>query len=452
MANPFDDFCKQIEEKALEIEMEYNRCKQLNRKKTSRIAIPDNNFLVKPCSTAENLRRNNKINVINHIGTENAGQIPIIEYFTDLRLHKTIFNQLRHLNMIKATPIQMQIIPLFLKGYNLFGQSQTGTGKTLCFVLPLVLLKKIRKINGALVLLPTRELCMQVEACFNHFTPVIGIYGGSVNYLKKDITNEIIVATPGRLLQILEKKIYISEFSHFVLDEFDKMTSKEFVKNISKIHTMMKSPQICVLSATFPKNEFDSNQFKFDLEVFIDDRNRICQNITQKLFTCEDKFQSLIDIIESNTVIFTNTKDQADQLVVDLQNFLNKQDKKDVFIIDSLHGGKQQVDRNEILAKFHKQQINILVCTGLVSRGIDFKTDVIINYELPLSIDDYIHQIGRTGRIRYGTVIDGIAYTLISNDQTIDLQLSRFLEENGLSIEKYVKQRNPHIFNVLNSY
>lgn len=438
MSDPFDDFCKFIEEQASEIEKKYKKIEQSHQKNIARKNISNHEFSLKSLSTADSLRQLHKINIIKHIEAVSSGDVSVIEYFTDLRLDKSVYNRLRHFNMLKATPIQMQIIPLFLREYNIFGQSQTGTGKTLCFVLPLVLLKKIERMKGALVLLPTRELCMQVEAFFNHFISVIGIYGGSVNYLKKDTSNEIIVATPGRLLQILDKRNYISDFSHFVLDEFDKMTSKEFIKNISKIHSMMISPQVCVLSATFPRNKLDPKQFNFDFEVFIDDRDKICQNITQKIYTCDDKFQLLISIIERNAVIFTNTKDQADQLVVDLQNFFKKQDSKVGLIVDSLHGGRYQTDRNEILTSFHNNKIDMLVCTGLMSRGIDFKTDVIINYELPLTIDDYIHQIGRTGRIRYGAVYNGIAHTLISTDQIIYEQFSKFLKENDLQIEEDV--------------
>lgn len=450
MKDPFDIFYEEIEKKVKIIRKNISEQKKtqddpketlfLNsvfKNENSKIL---SEFIIKNTKIgySDPLRKSHKIHVKN-INKKKHENPSLIENFTDLKLTQTVYNTLCHKNMIKPTPIQMQIIPIFLDGYNVFGRSPTGTGKTLCFVLPLVLLRESTDFRGAVVLLPTRELCIQVEHVFKQFRSVIGIYGGSIGYLKNNIGNEIIVATPGRLLQILEKKNQIADFSHFIIDEFDKMTSKEFISNICKIHSFMNSPQICVLAATL--SDISSlKYFNFDYEVFIEDRNMINKNITQKVFCSEDKFKTLTSLIRRNTLIFTNTKDQADDLVVHLQDFFNirKQNENVYFTLDSLHGSKSQIDRNQILKDFHERKIDVLICTGLMSRGIDFKTDFIINYNIPETLDDYIHQIGRTGRLRLGIFRPGIAHTLISKkDIEKNTIFEKFWNDNRIEI-KYI--------------
>lgn len=360
----------------------------------------------------ENLRKSNDIFLTFY--NKNLQTAPIIETFTDLKLSPAIYDNLRLNNMVIATPIQMQAIPLFLLGYNFFGQSPTGTGKTLCFLLPLVLIEKNENFTGAVILLPTRELCIQIEQCFKPFTNILGIYGESTGFLTKESKNKIIVATPGRLCQILEKKNFIANFSHLVLDEFDKMTSKEFQNSISKIHSFMKQPQsklpqVCVLSATLT-DRFALKLFKFDCEIVIGQSNAINENILQKLVYTSDKFGKLLELIEKNLVVFVNSKEQADELVVNLQATFYK--KEINLEVDSLHGGKSQIERNEITENFHSKKIDILICTGLMSRGIDFNVKKIINYEIPSSLTDFIHRTGRTGRYRHGFTQKGIALTL----------------------------------------
>ncbi|KRH94427.1 RNA helicase [Pseudoloma neurophilia] len=444
MSRAFDDFRQEVRRKAIEIEEKYKKLKREKEQKTtarlnvSKPGLTENEFLTRQYKLPDSLRKNHKIEIINHLNSFDVSNLVIIEHFTDLKLSLSDYNKLRYFNIVKATPIQMQVIPLFLQGFNVYGQSQTGTGKTLCFVLPLIILKKFDKVAGALILLPTRELCIQVEQFFSKFLPVYGIYGGSVNFLKKDVEKQIIVATPGRLLQILQKNNHIANFSHLILDEFDKMTSKEFIKNINEIVTMMNSPQICVLSATYAEECARLSGLKFDFEVFIEDRQKICQSVEQKVYFCTDKFEALIKILRPDTIIFTNTKDQADELVVSLQNFYKNQHTKFDYKIESLHSGKDQVDRNEILENFHNKNVDILICTGLMSRGIDFKIDRIINYELPNTVQDLIHQIGRTGRLRFGTVSNGVAFTLLSEGDRQKLKpFEDFWDKNGIKTEEF---------------
>lgn len=406
-------------------------------------SIKENFLVLKNCTREfkEKLREKNEIYVLDHTSNEKEStkylskNLNIIDDFTDIKLTVPIYNNLRKNYMLKPTPIQMQFIPLFLEGFNIFGQSPTGTGKTLCFLLPLILMKNEEKFGGALILLPTRELCIQIHNIFSEFVSTIGLYGHDNIFSIKIKKGDIIIATPGRISEILQKKNYIKNFTHFILDEYDKMISKEFINDIDKIYNYMQSPQVCVLAATFFKK---LNFFKMDYEIYIGNRNDTNKNVIQKFKFVKNKLENLILIIEKNSVIFTNTKEESDNVAVYLQNFykLKERETNISYKIDSLHSGREHIDRNKIIYDFHKRKIDILICTGLMARGIDFKTHLVINYSLPNTIDDYIHRIGRTGRIYSGVVKPGIAYTLCTSKDKQNFKLfEEFLRKNDVEIE-----------------
>ncbi|ELQ76452.1 RNA helicase [Trachipleistophora hominis] len=386
----------------------------------------------------------------------------LLKSFADVRLSLCIYNKLREMNINQPTPIQMQMIPLVLGGYNVFGQSMTGTGKTLCFALPLIMMKleANHSFNGAIILVPTRELCLQIKAFLEHFVSVKSAFGGTVHKTEKarcnvGMSGEIYVATPGKLLQLLEKNNFARECSHLILDEADKMTSPEFVRNIKTIVEKMKRPQFCVLAATC----FDSYRLKsfirIDVNVFIGNKNAANEYVTQIIKLVDDKFAFLKEIVGQNVLIFVNSKDRADELTLKLRNFFKTECRtgsndtspyswKMSAKVESLHAGKEQIDRNKIIEQFNSGSIEILICTSLLSRGIDFKVDCVINYDCPHTIDDYIHRIGRTGRMRYGTPRHGVAYTLLEKtDKTNVLCLYKFWIDSNVRLDE-------NILNLLN--
>lgn len=390
------------------------------------------------------LRKQNQINIYG----ENEAKDIIIKEFTDINLSLRIFNQLQKCHISAPTPIQMQLIPYFLSGYSIFGQSPTGTGKTLCFVLPLVIMKMKKKnnFNGAIILLPTRELCLQVKTYFEQFVNVLCVYGGTINnfYKFKNMENQIIVATPGRLLQILRKRNFIRYFSHLVLDEIDKMMSPEFISKILQIKEKIHEPKCCVLAATCFDIYLIEKHFKIDFKVYIGDANAVKDNITQEIVYCEDKFDFLLKKVQRNTLIFVRSRDQADELTVKLKKYFNQvqQETNQLITVDNLHSGKDQIDRNKLIADFHTNKLDILICTDLMSRGIDFKVKFVLNFECPSCIDDYIHRIGRTGRIINGKVQHGIALTLCdSNDHSHIKKLLKFWEENNAKIDSFIYEK-----------
>lgn len=378
----------------------------------------------------------------------------LLKSFDDVHLNLDTHNKMRELNINQPTPIQMQVIPLVLGGYNVFGQSTTGTGKTLCFALPLIMMKLGRdpNFNGAVILVPTRELCQQIKSFLEHFVGVKSVFGGMTNKAgkprcNKGMNDEIYVATPGKLLQLLEKNNFVRDFSHLILDETDKMTSMEFIRNIRAIVEKMRDPRFCVLAATY----FDSLQYKnlikVDVSVFIGNKNAANEHVTQIIKLVDEKFAFVKEIIEKNVLIFVNSKDGADELTIKLRNLFRYEyrtgcsgvscsDWKRTARVESLHAGKEQIDRNNIIERFNGGSIDILICTSLLSRGIDFKVDCVINYDCPHTVDDYIHRIGRTGRMRYGIPRNGMAYTLLGkSDRQYALNLYDFWIKSSVKLD-----------------
>lgn len=455
MCDSFDIFIKELESRLIKrgkININ-NRNENQKNGKTERI----NNFnhrqwLLTSYSTdeIEKCRRENKIFIEPSI-IEGESNI-FLKSFKDIHLNIDAHNKLRNLNILKPTPIQMQMIPIVLSGYNVFGQSTTGTGKTLCFSLPLIIMKlnKDPNFKGAVILVPTRELCGQIKYFLEQFVSITSIFGGVRNKTKHfESTDDVILATPGKLLQYLEKQNFIENFSHLILDEADKMTSSEFLNNLKAIIAKMKSPKFCVLAATCFNDTWLRRLLKIDVNVFVGEKNTANEYVIQKVKLVFDKFSFLMEIVKKNVVIFVNSKDKADELTLKIRGFLRQKEQeghksfsKDELrelVIESLHSGKDQIDRDTIIENFNNGEIDVLVCTSLLSRGIDFKVDFVINYDCPQNIHDYIHRIGRTGRIRDGLPRHGTAYTLLdSGDKQYAKVLSRFWIANNLEIDEEV--------------
>lgn len=350
--------------------------------------------------------------------------------FESLGLSHNIIKSVRKLGFLKPFPIQEQTIPVILSGKDLMGIAQTGSGKTACFVMPILEklqnedVKKDRNIQ-VLVLAPTRELVIQIDDVFRAFTEnlkreirTMAVYGGvSINPQMKGMFGvEILVATPGRLLDLIEHNaLSISQISHLVVDEADKMFQLGFEEEMNKLFAMMPVlKQTTLFSATLNekvediKKRLTINPVLIEInkdEIDIDQITQIAYHVTN-----ETKGPFLRFLIKEQEIkqalIFTSSTRIADHLVEKL--------KKNKIPATAIHGKKSQGARSGNLRDFKEGETQILVATDLIGRGIHIESlPVVINYELPRSPLDYVHRIGRTGRANES----GTAITLVTDDE-----------------------------------
>ena len=330
--------------------------------------------------------------------------------FNTLEINKNILEAIEKVNYKEMTDIQEKVIPLVLQNKDVVAIAPTGTGKTASFVIPT--LQKIEKdeANQILVLCPTRELVNQTVneyrnlSTFNKDINVIGVYGGQD--IKKQIQllfknqPQVIVATPGRLLDLTKrKKINYYGVKTVVLDEADEMFDMGFEEDIKKILQFIKNPhQTVLLSATMDKKTLGiSSKFQNDpITVKAQLNNKDIPTIEQYMIEIKekDKFDLLQALLEKynfySAIIFTNTKRKANEL----ENLLKKQYK-----VNCIHSDLKQNVRERVLRSFRENKIQFIIATDVLARGIDVKkVDAVINYDMPESIDYYIHRIGRTSR------------------------------------------------------
>ncbi len=350
--------------------------------------------------------------------------------FDDLNISDDIKSAIDEMGFAKLTPIQERAIPKALDGRDVLGQAQTGSGKTIAFAIPII--ERIfvpDRSPQAIVLCPTRELCMQVASEISKVgkngkkLKVLAVYGGQpigkqTRVLKKGV--HIVVGTPGRVIDHIERgNLDLIGVERVILDEADEMLEMGFREDIERILSDVPSQrQTLLFSATIPSEVRKiAEKYQKDPEfIKIADKRKNIPKITQYAFRCDirDKFNSLIRLIEAYDVnlalIFCNTKKSVD--------FVAKHLKKEEFKVDSLHGDMSQQTRDKVMNKFRNGNISILVATDVAARGLDIaNVDVIINYDVPQNADDYIHRIGRTARAGKR----GFAFTLVSKDE-----ISRF--------------------------
>lgn len=323
-----------------------------------------------------------------------------------------MLQNLKDLGYVTMTPIQKECIPLAIAGRDLIAKAKTGSGKTAAFGLPLLLNLNVSSMRiQSIVLCPTRELAEQVSgelrrlARFAHNIKIVTLCGGT-RFVPQCISLEhgahIIVGTPGRILQHLqEKTINFEHVKTLVLDEADRMLDMGFYEDIEKI--IAKVPhkrQTLLFSATFPKEiEQMCNEVQTDaIRVSIEEEAHTSPNITQICYSVEEdeKEEALKGVLlehdAKSVIIFCKTKVG----VAELQSYLVDEG----FDALSLHGDLEQIDRDEHLLLFANGSAQILVATDLASRGLDIKdVEMVINYELPQTMEIYTHRIGRTGRM-----------------------------------------------------
>ncbi len=369
--------------------------------------------------------------------------------FDSLGLAPELLKALTESGYTTPTPIQSQAIPVALAGGDLMAGAQTGTGKTAAFALPL--LQKLLPLASssaspakhpirALILTPTRELAIQVEESIKAYakhTPLrsLVVYGGvdiktQTPQLKTGI--EVLVATPGRLLDHIEQKtLQLNQVQVLVLDEADRMLDMGFMPDLKRILALLpKQRQTLMFSATF-SNEIKKLADDFLVKpqlIEVARSNATNDNVTQKVYQVEqsNKEALLMQILKEadakQVIVFTKTKITASRLSRSLE--------RAGIAADAIHGDKTQQERIKALDAFKAGSVTALIATDVAARGLDI-TDLpmVINYEIPSAPEDYVHRIGRTGRAG----ASGIAISFVSSDE----------EKYLLEIEKLIKRQIP---------
>ena len=348
--------------------------------------------------------------------------------FNNIGIIAPILQAIQEVGYTKPTAIQQQAIPEVLVGKDLIGCAQTGTGKTGAFAIPVIQLLTLKpntnKKPRALILVPTRELAIQIDQsieAYSKYIPVkhLVIYGGvsqvqQVAKLNKGI--DILVATPGRLLDLVNQgHINLSAVQHLILDEADNMLDMGFIHDLKKILKLVpQKRQTLFFSATMPKaiRKLADSILNHPVEINVTPVSSTVEKISQSVFFIEktEKAALLAKILnDSNreqTLVFTRTKHGADRLVRSLV-------KKGVQTA-AIHGNKSQNARQNALLSFKNGKINVLIATDIAARGIDIKElPQVINYDLPADSETYVHRIGRTGRAGK----QGKAYSFCSEEE-----------------------------------
>lgn len=332
--------------------------------------------------------------------------------FAELGLDAKLVQATDALGYKNPTPIQEKAIPVLLSGTkDLVGLAQTGTGKTAAFGLPLLhLINEAQKFPQALVVCPTRELCLQIVSeleLFKKFQTgmhVVAVYGGTsigqqIRDLKRGV--QIVVATPGRLIDLIERKaINLEQIKYVVLDEADEMLNMGFKDDIEFI--LQNTPNresTWLFSATMPPEirRISKKYLKEPMEITVGKTNTANKNIDHQYFvtSAQHRYQTLKRLIDFNPgiygIIFTRTKADAQDIAEKLT--------REGYDIDALHGDLTQQQRDKVMGEFRDKTLQLLIATDVAARGIDVAGIThVINYELPDDVEVYTHRSGRTGR------------------------------------------------------
>ena len=336
--------------------------------------------------------------------------------FNDFKLNKQLLTAVAEAGFTEPTPVQVQTIPLLLAGHDVLGIAQTGTGKTAAFGLPLLM--KVKYAQGtnprALVLAPTRELAMQIEKhlkalAVNTDLRIFAFYGGLGPKTQIETIAEgldILVATPGRLLEIyLKGAVRLTDLKTLVMDEADKMMDMGFMPQIRRILEIIpRKRQNVLFSATMPERvTVLSEEFlEFPVRVEVTPPAQTASTVTQTLYQAPNlltKINLLHFLLHrdqetmTRVLLFTRTKEHADQVA----HFLER--KAPAGEVRVIHGNKGQNARINSMESFRAGEVRYLVATDVAARGIDLpQVSHVINFDVPIIHDDYVHRIGRTGR------------------------------------------------------
>ena len=402
--------------------------------------------------------------------------------FANLNLAPEILKALTESGYTTPTPIQEQAIPMVLEGCDLMAGAQTGTGKTAAFALPM--LQKLMPFSTpspsparhpvrALILVPTRELAIQVEASvkayakYSHLKSLV-VFGGvdiktQTPHLRTGV--EILVATPGRLLDHIEQKtVQLGQVQMLVLDEADRMLDMGFMPDLKRILSLLpKQRQNLMFSATF-----SAEIKKLSAEFLVNPKlievarsNATSENVTQQVYLVghDEKHELLAHLLRGSNaaqaLVFTKTKLTASRIARQLH--------REGFAADAIHGDKSQLERMQALEAFKSGKITVLIATDVAARGLDIdQLPMVINYEIPSAAEDYVHRIGRTGRAgafgnaislvspeeeKYLVEIEKLIKCQIPRAESVVLAKSRASsrsESHAPAAEHHVKLRAPH--------
>ncbi len=384
--------------------------------------------------------------------SQDSCDVKIYESFEDMELKDNLLRGIYSLGFEKPSIIQQKAIKPFLEGGDLIAQSQSGTGKTATFVISL--LQSINESLGTqgIIIAHTRELAIQIHnVCtglnqYLKYNICLLTGGTSINQNFEDLRRKphILISTPGRLLDMLNKrKVYLDDIKYIIIDEADELLSSGFINQIYDVFHFLKNNnlQVALYSATMPREFFDISRkmMKEPKKILVKTEELTLEGIKQFYVNVERnefKFDVLCDlyglISVSQSIIYCNSKKMVNELSYNL--------KSKNFTVASIHSDMTQEERTRILKDFRSGETRILISTDLLSRGIDVQqVSIVINYDIPSSIDNYIHRIGRSGRFgRKGVAINLITFTDISRLHDIEKYYSTVIEELPESFMEYL--------------
>ena len=364
--------------------------------------------------------------------------------FYDLDLNDNVLDALDDMNFTECTPIQEHAIPPILEGRDIIGVAQTGTGKTAAYLLPVLSMLDdgdySKEHVNCIIMSPTRELAQQIDQAmqgFAYYTPGISsvaVYGGNdgIRYAQErrsfDSGADIIIATPGRLISHLSlENLDLSHVSFFILDEADRMLDMGFCDDIMTIAKYLpEKHQTIMFSATMPKEimQLAQNILHDPVQVKLA-VSKPAEGIHQSAYICYEPQK--LRILESmfkqkepkRVIIFAGSKLKVKDIAIAL--------KRKGYNCEAMHSDLDQSQRDDVMYRFKSQQVDILIATDIVSRGIDIDDiQLVVNFDVPHDAEDYVHRIGRTARA--GS--EGSAVTLVSEkDQPLFKSIERFLEK-----------------------
>lgn len=353
--------------------------------------------------------------------------------FRDFKLNKQLWSALDEEGFESPTPIQAKAIPLGLAGHDVMGIAQTGTGKTAAYVLPLIM--KLKYAQGqdprAVIFSPTRELATQIEDAAKKMAKytdlrIIGLLGGASIKLQREKLEDgadIIIATPGRFMDLYhEQRFGVRQIKTLVLDEADKMMDMGFMPQLRKLLEIIPvKRQNMLFSATMAEKvvRLSEEFLEFPEVVEIAPQATVVDTIDQTAYDVPNfrtKVELLLHILDEQrhqkVIVFTKTKHNANNLYKYLERKFSK-------AIRVIHGNKDQNTRLNAIADFRNDKVDVLVATDVMSRGIDVReVNLVINFDVPLIYEDYVHRVGRTGR-HYD---EGRAITMINPAERIHFE------------------------------
>ncbi len=367
--------------------------------------------------------------------------------FKDFGFSSEVMEGLEAMRFEEATPVQAQTIPIIREGTDLIACAQTGTGKTAAYLLPVLDTIINNKTEGttAVILVPTRELALQIDQQiegFSYFLSVtsLAVYGGNDKDLwdqqKQALSKgaDIIVATPGRMIQHLNMGyVDFKTVKHLVLDEADRMLDMGFHEDIMQIESYLpkEGRQNLLFSATMPPKIRDlakkllNNPKEISIAI-----SKPAEGILQAAYVVHDyqKIDLIVELLKgkdlTSIIIFVSRKAKVNDVVRAL--------KKNKFNAGAIHSDLDQNERVEVLREFKNRNLQILVATDIVARGIDIeKIDLVINYDVPNDAEDYVHRIGRTARAK----TQGVGITFVNDEEQVDFyKIEKLIETNVYKI------------------